>query len=479
MSCRRLALCLFAACASPFAVPPALTLADDSQASPAAATLNAARLFRERIAPVFAARCLACHDQKQEGGYSLATAAKLLVAGDSEKTPVVANKPEESELWRRLVSADAAERMPVDAAPLSAEQIEAVKTWILAGAPLDQADAEQPLARIAIARRVSAPAHYSRPISVNTIALAQAADEIYVGGYAEVTRWNFRSGELLSRMPVAGPHVAGIDVNLAGNYLMVSSGSPGQRGLVEMIAIANPTAARATLEATADIAPDLAFSPTDNRAVIGGLDGGLRVVEILGDSRFGPVATLTPHADAILAVAWSADGRSFVTASRDRTAKLFDATKLEVIASYDRHERAVGGVAFLGKHPLSLDETGRLRLMVGDDSDAVVAEQSALPRALQRFATTGDEVFIADRNKLRRIRTEQKSVDNGKDEAGQLKTKQVTRFREGDAFEIVTSEWITAVAANENTVAAGSQEGRVTVWHRSTRQKLGEFVAKP
>ena len=441
-------------------------------------------LFREKIAPVLASRCLSCHGVKIEGGYSVATPAALFTAGDSEAKPIVANDLSQSELWRRLVTEDKAERMPENAAPLTKEQLADFRTWIEAGAPIEPSDQQRNMAAIAVSRTVVAPEHYARPIAINALAIQSAVSStqdatVWVGGYAELTQWHIATGKLLVRIPVAGPQVSAVAVASDGKSVLVSSGLPGQRGVIERIGLTDSVNSRAALEPTADVAADLAITRDGRRVAIGGQDGSVQLVELLNDHRFGQVESLTPHADAILALAWSSDGKSLITASRDRTAKLFKGSPLELIASYDRHERAVGGVGFLGKRTLSLDETGRLRLMEGNDSDGIVTEQSGLPRVLQRVATDADQVFIADRNRVREFHIETKTVDDGKDEQGKPKTKKVTKFREGTALEIEPREWITSVAVSESIIAVGTQQGTITVWDRTSNKQVGSFLAKP
>ena len=335
------------------------------------------------------------------------------------------------------------------------------------------------MAELTIATRVAAPEHYPRPLAVHALALGSGADEVIVGGYAEVTRWSMRTGELLARIPITGPHVASIAVSADSKQLVVSSGSPAQRGVIELVMLDEPQLAHSALPATADVAPHLALSPDGLRVAIGGHDGSLRVAEILSDHRFDGLQVLTPHADAILAVAWSENGERLITAARDRTAKLFDAKSLELIASYDRHERAVGGAGFFGKRSLSFDETGRLRMMAGDDSDGVVAEQSGLPRVLQQIVATQDQIFVADRNRLRRFQVEKKTVDNGTSEDGKPKTKDVTRFREQPSLDAAVGEWITSVAVNESAIAVGTQQGSVTVWERSKEERMAVLKVTP
>ncbi len=442
------------------------------------------KLFREQVAPILASRCLTCHGEKQEGGYSVATPAALFVAGDSEAEPVVENDLNKSELWRRVVTEDVSERMPPDAAPLTRDQLAAIRAWLEAGGKVEPSDLQRSISSIGLARVVAAPEHYPRPMAVNTLALTSTRTSIndqtiWVGGYAELTQWRVATGELLTRIAVAGPHVSAFALVPDGKSVVVSSGSPGQRGVVEHIPLPEFNGSRAALDATFDVAADLAVTTDGQRVAIGGQDGSLQIIELLADNRFGRIERMTPHADAILAVAWNVDGKHLLTASRDRTAKLFGGAPMELIASYDRHERAVGGVGFLGRRTLSLDETGRLRMMPGDDSDGVVAEQSGLPRVLQRFVTVGDKIFVADRNRLREFGIETKTIEDGKDDEGKPKTKKVTKLREGTMLAVDSQDWITSIAITDATASVGTQQGKVTVWDRSTNQLLGEFLAKP
>ncbi len=65
---------------------------------------------------------------------------------------------------------------------------------------------------------------------------------------------------------------------------------------------------------------------------------------------------LTSHADWVTAVAYSDDGSKFVTGSRDKSAKVFDAETGELLVSYPGHAAAVRGVAMLpdGKQIVSV-----------------------------------------------------------------------------------------------------------------------------
>src|SRR5687768_15259025 len=86
--------------------------------------------YSRQIKPILKAHCYACHGAlKQEGGLRLDTAAALLKGGDSGPA-AIAGKPDASELVARVTSSDESVRMPQEAKPLSADEIDLIRRWI-------------------------------------------------------------------------------------------------------------------------------------------------------------------------------------------------------------------------------------------------------------------------------------------------------------------------------------------------------------
>ena len=87
--------------------------------------------FTKSVRPVLAERCAPCHnDRNASGKVSLASVAAMTKAG-----ALVAGKPDES-LLVKVISGDRP-RMPKFGDPLKAEQVDAIRRWIAAGAPDD------------------------------------------------------------------------------------------------------------------------------------------------------------------------------------------------------------------------------------------------------------------------------------------------------------------------------------------------------
>jgi hypothetical protein len=104
-----------------------------------ASSLSAAEVdFAHDIVPLLKQHCGKCHTgDSKKGGLSFNTRQDLLTGGESGKV-VIPGKSDQSDLLKRLNSADDEERMPPKSPPLPAEKIALVKKWIDAGLPWEE-----------------------------------------------------------------------------------------------------------------------------------------------------------------------------------------------------------------------------------------------------------------------------------------------------------------------------------------------------
>ena len=98
--------------------------------------------FNRDIRPILADKCFACHGpdgNKREADLRLDSEDGAKAKRDSGPV-IVVGKPDESELFRRLTTKDDDERMPPPSSEktLTAEQIELLRQWIIAGAKYDR-----------------------------------------------------------------------------------------------------------------------------------------------------------------------------------------------------------------------------------------------------------------------------------------------------------------------------------------------------
>jgi len=111
----------------------------------AAVPLSARAVDYERdVKPLLRSKCYACHAAlRQEGGLRVDTVAALLRGGQSGPAIVPGNAAA-SELVRRIAAEDESERMPQEARPLTAGEIEIISAWIDAGAAAPAGEQPEP-----------------------------------------------------------------------------------------------------------------------------------------------------------------------------------------------------------------------------------------------------------------------------------------------------------------------------------------------
>jgi uncharacterized protein DUF1553/uncharacterized protein DUF1549/cytochrome c len=93
-----------------------------------------ARLFKEKVQPILSARCGNCHnDERKYSGFTLETRSGFFNGGWHGPV-VVAGKPEESRLYRRVAHLEKAYMPFGNAEPLPASELALIKEWIEGGA---------------------------------------------------------------------------------------------------------------------------------------------------------------------------------------------------------------------------------------------------------------------------------------------------------------------------------------------------------
>src|SRR5215218_3750976 len=94
--------------------------------------------FAKQVLPVLQENCGKCHGEKKAAAkLRVHTAAGLKEKWDADKGLITAGKPEESELYKRLVlPAGDKKRMPKGGDALAKEKIDIIGRWIKEGAIL-------------------------------------------------------------------------------------------------------------------------------------------------------------------------------------------------------------------------------------------------------------------------------------------------------------------------------------------------------
>ena len=106
---------------------------------------TAAPDFAKDIQPILQEKCINCHAapykkgsrlRKPKGAYRLDTRENMLKAGESEETPIVPGKADESYFYKLIIlPEDDDDVMPSKGDPVTPAEQKLIKEWIDAGAP--------------------------------------------------------------------------------------------------------------------------------------------------------------------------------------------------------------------------------------------------------------------------------------------------------------------------------------------------------
>jgi WD40 repeat protein len=319
----------------PFVLRSAVVLA--LVAAPSVPASAADPAFTADVAPVLVGRCVSCHGgTKARGDYKLNTFENLLLPGASGANAVVPGKPDESELYRRLVSDDPKERMPPGDDPLSADDIAAVKKWIAAGGTFDGTDRAAALKSTLPPRKHPAPPEtYPSAAPVFALSFSPDGKELATGGVNEVTIWDAASGKLLRRLPRFPARVHALAYSADGKRLLVGGGTAGEYG--ELALADAGTGERVRVFGTFDdLVLSVAFSADGKSVAAGSADRTARGYRFSDGAELWRAAL---HSDWITGVAFSPDGKWLATGSKDRTVKVLEAGTGKLFTTYNGHRR--------------------------------------------------------------------------------------------------------------------------------------------
>lgn len=425
-----------------------------------AADAPAPASFTKDIAPVLLKKCNACHGlQEPKGGYQVLNYEMVLKPGESESASITPGKPEESELFNLISSADPDSRMPKESEPLSGDEIALVKRWISEGAKYDSADPKATLASIVPKLpQPDPPAAYRRPVPITAVAFSADGQELAASGYHEVTIWTAANGTLARRIKNVAQRTYSIAYSPDGSLLAVAGGTPGQSGEVKLF---NPAAGTLVKElgTMGDVAYRAVFNPAGTKLAVGGADRSIRVYDVASGKQ---EILIEDHADWVVGLAWNPDGSRIASGSRDKTSKLFNAANGESLMTYSGQGEQVFGVGFSGDGKLVLTAGADKKIHAWNPEDGgKKGEIAGFGREVFALATYQDKIFSGSGDKT-------------------VQQHRVEGFKPFKTYAGHTDA-VFSVAYHPGTgrVAAGSFAGEVRIWNAEDGAAVATFVAAP
>ena len=413
--------------------------------------------FATHIAPIFAKRCVACHNTRTASGRLNLDSFAALTKGGESGAAFAAHDADNSPLWTMVDDGS----MPKDADPLSKEEISLIKKWIQVGAPLDAgvvatAELFQVMPEIA---QPMPPKTYRVAIPVTATAFNADASILASSGYHEILLWKTEDGGLIRRITNVAERVYDLKFSKDGSQLAVAAGTPGQLGEVKLFSTADGSHLK-TLVRTKDAVFAVAWSPDGSQIAAGGAD---RVVYAVEAATGKTTLQIEDHADWVMDVNWSPDGLQLVTASRDKTSKVFDIASGRSVTTFNGHGDAVYTAAFLTDGKSVVSAGSNRQAHVWNPADA---------KEIRKIGGFGSDIFRLTVTPENHLLTA--CADGNAREHNLADGKEIRKFAGH-------KDWVYTLCYNaaKKLIATGSYDGEIRVWNSADGTVATSFIAIP
>ncbi|MFN0166830.1 MAG: WD40 repeat domain-containing protein [Bryobacteraceae bacterium] len=413
-----------------------------------------AQTFSKDIAPIFARQCLGCHASAVKMGSLDLDTEEGIRRGGNHGTVLVPGKSDSSRLYL-MIAGKATPAMPMSGQTLPAQDIEAIRRWIDAGARFDG-----PVTVSAVAVPVAPKLTPRRAVKAQVGAMAWRPDgrTLALGLYREV-RLTDPAGKTMGTLAGHAEQLRAVAFSPDGRLLAAAGGQPARKGEVKIWDVDARTEVR-VLTGHSDCIYGVAFSRDGRILATASYD---KLIKLWDISTGNEVRTLKDHIDAIYALAFTPDGKQLVSASADRGVKVWDPETGERL--YTMSE-PLDGLNTLAVHPSGrfvaaggLDKTIRI-WEIGPKSARLVNSQIAHEDAILHLAFSPDGKTLASSSADKTIKF--------------LKTEDLSEIK----VLANQPDWVTTVefAPDGRAVAVGRFDGSIE-FIEGSRLSSGQVAA--
>lgn len=327
--------------------------------------------FRD-VRPILQKNCQGCHQPSMKSSDLDLTAFAAFRAGGKRGAAFVAGSPDES-LTVKYMTGAMKPSMPLGAPLLPAADVAILRDWIKAGAKDDSPQEATS----------TGPSEYRQSPVITALRFSPDGKTLAVSGNREVLLHKADGSGLVKRLAGKAERILSIDFSRDGSLMIAGGGTPARFGELQFW---DPGAGKLlrTAELTNDTVFGASLSPDGKKAVVGCADNTVHGFDTATAKELYKVSS---HENWVLATVFGADSKRFVSAGRDRAAKLVDANAGQFLENVNQMRGELSAVA---RHPqkdwivVGGDERIPYVYMMDRPRNMKVGEEATLVRKLDR-----------------------------------------------------------------------------------------------